>query len=175
MVSGNITLNLWFPFWGPGHSICRAQVNTTLGFPSDSKNWPFKKGLTKAQRRDFELQSSDLWGSKNDLSAQLQIQLIGFEPNLSHFSSLKPLHKKHVFRSFWGLSGGGRSRFYKRLCTRVSLQNAVHDKSHPETRTSRIESVLCDIVGERNSEHGFVELAWNLTIGEKEQELSRMG
>ena len=80
------------------------------------------------------------------------------EPNLSHFSSLKSLHKKHVFRSFWGLSGGGRSRFYKSLCTRVSLLNAVHDKSHPETRTSRIESVLCDIVGERNSEHGFVEL-----------------
>ena len=122
MVSGNFTLNLWFPFWGPGHSICRAQVNTTFGFPSDSKNWPFKKGLTKARRRGFELQSSDLWGSKNDLSAQLQIQLIGFEPHVSHFSSLKSLHKKHVFRSFWGLSGGGRSRFYKRLCTRVSLQ-----------------------------------------------------
>ena len=107
MVSGNFTLNLWFPFWGPGHSICRAQVNTTLGFPSDSKNWPFKKGLTKARRRGFELQSSDLWGSRNDLSAQLQIQLIGLEPNLSHFSSLKSLHEKHVFRSFWGLSGGG--------------------------------------------------------------------
>ena len=58
-----------------------------------------KKGVTKARRRGFELQSSELWGSKNDLSAQLQIQLIGFEPNLSHFSSLKPLHKKHVFRS----------------------------------------------------------------------------
>ena len=36
------------------------------------------------------------------------------------FRSLKSLHKKHVFRTFWGLSGGGRSRFYKRLCTRVS-------------------------------------------------------
>ena len=117
-----------------------------------------KKGVTKARRRGFELQSSELWGSKNDLSAQFQIQLIGFEPNLSHFSFLKSLHKKHAFRTFWGLSGGGRSRFYKRLCTRVSLQNAVHDTSHPETRTSRIESVLCDIVGERNSEHGFFEL-----------------
>ena len=102
-----------------------------------------KIGVTKARRRDFELQSSELWGNKNDLSAQLQIQLIGFEPNLSHFSFLKSLHKKHVLRTFWGLSGGGRSRFYKRLCTRVSLQMAVHDKSHPETRTSRIESVLC--------------------------------
>ena len=79
--------------------------------------------MTNARRRGFELQSSELWGSKNDLSAQFQIQLIGFEPNLSHFSSLKYLYKKHVFRSFWGLSGGGRSRFYKRLCTRVSLQS----------------------------------------------------
>ena len=114
--------------------------------------------MTKVRRRGFELQSSELWGSKNDLSAQLQFQLIGFEPNLSHFSFLKSLHKKHAFRTFWGLSGGGRSRFYKRLCMRVLLQNTVHDTSHPETRTSRIESVLCDIVGERNSEHGFVEL-----------------
>ena len=99
--------------------------------------------MTKARRRDFELQSSELWGNKNDLSAQLQIQLIGFEPNLSHFSFLKSLHKKPVFRTFGGLSGGGRTRFYKRLCTRVSLQNAVRDKSHPETRTSRSQSVLC--------------------------------
>ena len=51
-----------------------------------------KVGLTKARRRDFELQLSELWGNKNDLSAQLQIQLIGFEPNLSHFSFLKSLH-----------------------------------------------------------------------------------
>ena len=132
-----------------------------------------KKGVIKVRRRGFELQSSELWGNKNDLSVQFQIQLIGFEPNLSHFSS-KSLYKKHVFRSFWGLSGGGRRRFYKRLCTYVSLQNAVHDTSHPETMTSRIESVLCDIVGERNSEHGFVELGWNLIIGQKEQEPSRM-
>ena len=48
----------------------------------------------------------------------------GFKPNLSHFSFWKSLHKKHVFRTFWGLSGGKRSKFYKRLCTRVSLQNA---------------------------------------------------
>ena len=48
--------------------------------------------------------------------------------------------------------------FYKRFCTRVSLQNAVHDTRHPETTTSRIEFVFCDIVGEGNSEHGFVEL-----------------
>ena len=62
------------------------------------------------------------------------------------------------FDFFGGLSGRGRSRFYKRLRMRVLVQNAVHDKSHPETTTSRIESVFCDIVGERNSEHGFFEL-----------------
>ena len=106
-----------------------------------------KIDVARARHRDFELQSSELWGNKNDLSAQLQIQLIGFEPNLSYFSFLKSLHKKYVFRYFWGLSGGGRSRFYKRLCMRVLLQNAVHDTSHPETRTSHIEPVLCDIVG----------------------------
>ena len=134
-----------------------------------------KKNMTRVPHRDFELQSSELWGNKNDLSAQFQIQSIGFEPNLSHFSFLESLHKKHVFRTFWGLSGGGRSKFYKWLCMRVLLQNAVRDTSHPETRTSRIESVFCDIVGERNSEHGFFELRWNLTTGQKKQESSRMG
>ena len=63
-----------------------------------------------------------------------------------------------LFELFGAYLEGGCSRFYKRLCMPVSLQNAVHDTSHPETRTSRIESVLCDIVDERNSEHGFVEL-----------------
>ena len=28
-----------------------------------------KKGVTKARRRDFELQLSELWGNKNDLKA----------------------------------------------------------------------------------------------------------
>ena len=80
------------------------------------------------------------------------------------------LLETHLFRSranrrlVSGLFGGGRRRFYRRLCTRASLQNAVRDTSHPQTRTSRIESVLCDIVGERNSEHGFVELGWNSII-----------
>ena len=74
-----------------------------------------KKGVTKARRRGFELQSSELWGSKNDLSAQFQIQLIGFEPNLSHFSSLKSLHKKHAFRTFWGLSGGGAQKVLQKV------------------------------------------------------------
>ena len=38
-----------------------------------------KKGVTKVRRRGFELRSSELWGSKNDLSAQFQFQIIGFE------------------------------------------------------------------------------------------------
>ena len=36
--------------------------------------------MTKARRRDFELQSSELWGNKNDLSAHSLVK-----PNLSHF------------------------------------------------------------------------------------------
>ena len=59
----------------------------------------------------------------------------GFKPNLSHFSFWKSLYKQHVFRTFWGFSGGKRRKFYKRLCTRVSLQNIVHDKKYPETRS----------------------------------------
>ena len=59
-----------------------------------------KKGVTKARRRGFELQLSELWGSKNDLSVQFQIQLIGFKPNLSHFSSLKFLPYLFFFDSF---------------------------------------------------------------------------
>ena len=55
------------------------------------------------------------------------------------------------------------------------LQNAIHNTNHPETRTSRIESVFCNIVGKKNSEHGFIELGRNLTMGQKEQEPSRMG
>ena len=59
-----------------------------------------KKGVTKARRRDFELQSSELWGNKNDLSAQLQIQLISFETKsvpcfLLQVSTL-------IFSIFWG-------------------------------------------------------------------------
>ena len=41
--------------------------------------------------------------------------MVGFKPNLTHFSFLKFLYKKHIFRIFWGLSGGRRGRFYKKL------------------------------------------------------------
>ena len=62
-----------------------------------------KKGVTKARRRGFELQSSELWGSKNDLSAQLQIQLMGFETKSVPFFRLKVSTLFVFFSIFWGL------------------------------------------------------------------------
>ena len=60
-----------------------------------------KKGVTKARRRGFELQSSELWGSKIDLSAQLQIQLMGFETKSVPFFRLK-VSTLFVFFEFLG-------------------------------------------------------------------------
>ena len=60
-----------------------------------------KKGVTKARRRGFELQSSELWGSKIDLSAQLQIQLMGFETKSVPFFRLK-VSTLIVFFQFFG-------------------------------------------------------------------------
>ena len=105
-------------FPGQGHSICRAQVNTTVGLPSDSKNWSSKRF------------------SATILSAQLQIQLMGLNQICPIFPS-ESLYIKSMFFELFGayLEGNAVSKFYKRLCTRVSLQNAVHAKSHPETRS----------------------------------------
>ena len=125
-------------FLGPGHSICRAQVNTTLGFPSDSRNWCFKRFSTTMLRAIGQQK----W-SKRTTSNSIDWF---WKPNLSHFcfKVLKSLHKKHVFSNFLGLTWRGDAvGSIKKLCTRVLLQNAVHDKNHRETRTSRIESVLC--------------------------------
>ena len=101
-----------------GHNICRAQVTTTLGFPSGSKNWPFKRfsaTMLKAMRQQKR--------SKRTTSNSIDWFLNQICPIFPSWS----LHIKNVknmfFRTFWGLSGGRRSRFYKRLCTRVSLQN----------------------------------------------------
>jgi len=100
-----------------------------------------KIGVTKAWRRDFELQSSDLWGNENDLSAQLQIQLIGFEPNLSHFSSLKPLHKKHVFELFGAYLEGDAVDSTK-SCAHVS-HSFLNPSRHPDPgKTIRFSNVL---------------------------------
>jgi hypothetical protein len=48
-----------------------------------------KNGVTEARRRGFKLQSSELWGSKNDLSAQFQFQLVSFETKSVPFFLLK--------------------------------------------------------------------------------------
>jgi len=68
MVSGNFTLFLWFTF--------RAQV---IAFAEHKyiQLWDFHQIPRIDLSRGFY---------KNDLSAQLQIQPIGFKPNLSHFS-----------------------------------------------------------------------------------------
>ena len=55
--------------------------------------------------KGYLLRCSELWGNKNDLSAQLQFQVL--KPNLSDVSFLKSLHIKHIFRIFWGLSWRG--------------------------------------------------------------------
>ena len=62
-----------------------------------------KKSVTKARRRGFELQSSELWGSKIDLSAQLQIQLMGFETKSVPFFCLKVSTLFVFFSIFLGL------------------------------------------------------------------------
>ena len=59
--------------------------------------------MTKARRRGFELQSSELWGSKNDLSAQFQIQLMGFETKFVPFFRLKV---STLFAFFFRIFGG---------------------------------------------------------------------
>ena len=61
-----------------------------------------KKGVTKARRRDFELQSSELWGNKNDLSAQVKFQLIGFETKSDPFFLVKVSTLKNMFFQFFG-------------------------------------------------------------------------
>ena len=58
--------------------------------------------MTRAPHRDFELQSSELWGSKIDLSAPLQIQLMGFETKSVPCFRLKVSTLFVFFSIFWG-------------------------------------------------------------------------
>ena len=60
--------------------------------------WP-KRVWQKHGAEGFELQSSELWGSKNDLTAQFQFQLAGFETKSVPFFFLKvfPLKNKMAF------------------------------------------------------------------------------
>ena len=102
-----------------------------------------KIDVTRAPHRDLELQSSELWGNKNDLSAQLQIQLVLNEPNLSLFFFLKSLHKlyiKRMFFDFFGayLEGGavGSTKgcacvcYYKMQCMTKIIQKLEHHASN---------------------------------------------
>jgi len=59
--------------------------------------------VTRAPHRDCELQSWELWGSKIDLSAQLQIQLMGFKTKSVPFFRLK-VSTFFFFRFFGGSS-----------------------------------------------------------------------
>ena len=110
-----------------------------------------KKGVTKARRRGFELQSSELWGSKIDLSAQLQFQLIVLKPNLFHFSFLKFLHKKYAFRTFCAYLEGGavgstkgcaRVCHYKMQCMTQIIQKLGHHASNLCFVTLWVEGTL---------------------------------
>ena len=95
--------------------------------------------MTKARRRDFELQSSELWGNKNDLSAQLQIQLIGLETKSVPCFFLQIPTKKHVFRTFGAYlegdavgstKGCARVCHYKMQCMTQVIQKLGHHASN---------------------------------------------
>ena len=80
--------------------------------------------------------------------------------------------KNKFFELFGAYQEGGRSSFYKRLCTRVSLQNAVRDKIHPETRTSCTESAL----SRWQELWAWILWTWvKLDYWQKEQESGRIG
>jgi hypothetical protein len=60
------------------------------------------------------------------------------------------------FELFWGLSGGGRSRFSTKGCARVCYYK-MQCMTKVIQKLGHYASDLC-FVGERNSEHGFFEL-----------------
>ena len=175
MVSGNFTLNLWFTFRAQVIVFLPSTSKYNLGISIGFQELTFQKRFDKSTAQRFWTAIvRPMWQQKR--SKRTTSNSIVFEPNLSHFSSLKSLHKKHAFRTFCGLSVGGRSMFYKRLCTRVSLQNAVHDKSHPKTRTSRIESALWHCG--RKELWAWIRWTWvklDYWTKRAEQEPSRMG
>ena len=93
--------------------------------------------------RNFELQSSEPWGNKNNLNAQFEFQLIGVETkSVPYFSFLRSLHYKYCFEFCWVHLDRDTVGSTKCLCTRVLLQIAVRmTKGFQKTRTPRIESV----------------------------------
>ena len=107
-------------FPGQGHSICRAQVNTTLGLPSDSKNWPSKRF------------------SATILSAQFQIQLMDLNQICPIFPS-ESLYIKSMFFELFGAYLEGNAVSSAKGCVRVyhykmQCMTKVIQK-HPETRS----------------------------------------
>ena len=81
-----------------------------------------------------------LWGSKNDLSAQLQFQLIGFETKSVPFFLLKVSTKKNMLFELFGayLEGGAvgstkgcaRVCHYKMQCMTQVIQKLGHHASN---------------------------------------------
>ena len=112
-----------------------------------------KKRKTKAPRRDIELQSSELRGNKNDLNAQIQIQLTGFETKSVALFFLKSLFKKKNFGLTVYLEEDETGP--TKGCARVLLQNAACMTKVNQKRGHDALN-LC-VVGEGISEHGFFE------------------
>ena len=153
MVSGNFTLNLWFTFLGPGHSICWAQVDTTLGFPSGSKNWPFKRFSTTMLRAMGQQKRSKRTTSNSIDRFWNQICPI--------FPSWGLYRKKNVFFKFLGLIWRGTQYVLQKVvhaCVAIKCSACV---TKVIQKLGHYASNLC-FVGERNSEHEFLQLKWKL-------------
>ena len=106
--------------------------------------------MTKARRRDFELQSSELWGNKNDLSAQLQIQLSSFETKSVSLFLLK-VSTLMFFRFFRvilprndresGAKNGLRAKPYVNVTQHDSQKRAIgflYEPTHPNINRYKI-------------------------------------
>ena len=120
---------------------------------------------------------------------------IGFENQVCPIFFLSSsLYIKSTVSNFLGSSGGDAVGSTKCLCTCVLLQKcSAHDKCHPETRTFALEwggfkggsknhpckmpitHRICALWLKGTLSMDSVELGLKLTIGQKEQERSRMG
>ena len=94
---------------------------------------------------------------------------------------------KRLFKPLLGLVWRGPSRLYKMLvpacvatkCNAHAWQRwsgkIAASKGVPRTTPRKMPITHTCFLVERNSEHGFLELGWNSTIGQKEQEHIRIG
>ena len=122
------------PFPGTGHSTCRAQVNTTLEFPSDFKNWPFKRFSTTMLRA---------MGPRKLTKRTTSISIDGFWNGICSIFPSWSLYIKGVLFELFGAYLEGDAVLQKVVHACVTTKCSVADKNHPETRVSRIGSVLC--------------------------------